>query len=182
MKNLVISIVLFVVSLVIATEIVLLLVPGKTAPPPRREAANVDSSAVKQGKPRETTRESAPPEVPAVAAKDDSAAVHEAESGALRDSLARLRASLEAERQKPATAAPPVVDSARVQPAAAKENKTMAKLLDAMDAQGAARILNNMNDGEVKAVLLSVKKRQAGKILGSMDPERAARIMRHGVQ
>ena len=31
---------------------------------------------------------------------------------------------------------------------------------------------------EVKEILFAVKKRQAGKILSSLDPERAARIIR----
>jgi flagellar motility protein MotE (MotC chaperone) len=64
-------------------------------------------------------------------------------------------------------------DSAR-----AKESKSFAKMLESMPAEQAVRILKGLDDGEVKSVLLSVKKRQAAKILSALDPDRAARMMR----
>jgi flagellar motility protein MotE (MotC chaperone) len=97
----------------------------------------------------------------------------------LQDSIALLNSKLELERQKVASMVErATVDTTRKETEGSKDMKTMAKLLDAMDAQGAARILHNLDDKQVKEILLTVKKRQAGKILGSLDPERAARIMR----
>jgi len=66
-----------------------------------------------------------------------------------------------------------VSDSAR-----AKDSKSFAKMLEAMPAEQAVRILKGLDDREVRAVLLAVKKRQASKILSALDPERAARMMR----
>jgi flagellar motility protein MotE (MotC chaperone) len=66
-----------------------------------------------------------------------------------------------------------VSDSAR-----AKDSKSFAKMLETMPAEQAVRILKGLDDREVKAVLLAVKKRQASKILSALDPERAARMMR----
>jgi hypothetical protein len=64
-------------------------------------------------------------------------------------------------------------DSAR-----AKESKSFAKMLEGMPAEQAVRILKGLDDREVKAVLLTVKKRQAAKILSALDPDRAARMIR----
>jgi flagellar motility protein MotE (MotC chaperone) len=61
---------------------------------------------------------------------------------------------------------------------AAKDSKTFAKMLDSMPAEQAVRILKGLDDKEVKAILLVVKKRQAAKILSVLDPDRAARMMR----
>jgi len=60
----------------------------------------------------------------------------------------------------------------------AKDSKSFAKMLETMPAEQAVRILNGLDDREVKAVLLGVKKRQAAKILSALDPDRAARMMR----
>ena len=70
-------------------------------------------------------------------------------------------------------AKPAASDSAR-----AKESKSFAKMLEGMPAEQAVRILKGLDDREVKAVLLTVKKRQAAKILSALDPDRAARMMR----
>jgi len=58
------------------------------------------------------------------------------------------------------------------------EKKSMAKILESMPAENAARILKDLSDREVKELLLAVKKRQAAKILAALEPDRAARIMR----
>ncbi len=71
------------------------------------------------------------------------------------------------------TARETISDSAR-----AKDSKSFAKMLEGMPADQAVRILKGLDDREVKAVLLTVKKRQAAKILSALDPERAARMMR----
>jgi hypothetical protein len=75
--------------------------------------------------------------------------------------------------QSDSTAHGTVSDSAR-----AKESKSFAKMLEGMPAEQAVRILKGLDDREVKAVLLTVKKRQAAKILSALDPDRAARMMR----
>ncbi|HTY39070.1 MAG TPA: hypothetical protein VMH23_18270 [Bacteroidota bacterium] len=53
-----------------------------------------------------------------------------------------------------------------------------AKLIEAMSADEACKILKEMNDSDVKQVLGKVKKRQAGKILAALDPSRAAKLLR----
>lgn len=60
----------------------------------------------------------------------------------------------------------------------AEQRKSMAKVLEAMDPESAARILNDFPDGDVKQIILTIKRRQAAKILAALDPNRAARIMR----
>jgi len=107
----------------------------------------------------------------------------------LRDSLRTLELALEGEKQKAGRAATPqpVVagehpDTPGVavpqDPARATERKSMAKVLESMQAENAARILKDLSDSEVKEILLVVKKRQAAKILAALEPDRAARIMR----
>ena len=58
------------------------------------------------------------------------------------------------------------------------QRTTMAKVLEAMDPASAARILADFPDEDVKHVVLSIKKKQAAKILAALQPDRAARIMR----
>ncbi len=68
-----------------------------------------------------------------------------------------------------------------VMPVAAVESvnvKTQAQMLEAMGADGAAKVMSTMNDKEVKAILPKLKKRTAAKILVSFDPNRAARLLR----
>ncbi len=60
----------------------------------------------------------------------------------------------------------------------AEQRKSMAKVLEAMDPESAARILSDFPDGDVKQIILTIKRRQAAKILAALDPNRAARIMR----
>jgi hypothetical protein len=78
----------------------------------------------------------------------------------------------------------PKAEDVRMGPSAAldtsklKEQKSMAKMFDAMDPQSAAKILGKLGDKEIKEVLLTVKKRQGAKILGELDPEQAARIVK----
>jgi len=176
---------LFLASLLTAAEIVLLVVPhnadragspGTTAParPESRKdslVAKIDTAVSK----RDTVT---------VSAKDTLARTqtkHEgiAEAKGLRDSLELLRGQLAAEQNKVvAMEAKSAADTAHADSSAARERKVVAKLLEAMDAQGAAKILHTLDDKEVKEILFAVKKRQAGKILSSLDPERAARIIR----
>ena len=56
--------------------------------------------------------------------------------------------------------------------------KTTAKLIETMNPEEAGKILKQMSDSEVKQVITKVKRKQAGKILANLDPDRAARILR----
>ena len=110
-----------------------------------------------------------------------------ADTSRLADSLRALSARVEAQKQtiaelqakaqspapRDSIQAPPVSDSTQ-----AKNAKTFAKMLESMPAEQAVRILKGLDDKEVKAILLSVKKRQAAKILAALEPDRAARMIR----
>jgi flagellar motility protein MotE (MotC chaperone) len=179
MKPMLIYAGMFVASLLVAIEIVLLLVPhdqertvvalvpshtGKGVPKASR-VLRIDSTTTSRDSVAVATRDTVKKEPPA--------------SIGLQDSIAHLNATLKLERQKVASLTERAVgDTTRHELVGSKDMKIMAKLLDAMDAQGAAKILQNLEDKHVKEILLTVKKRQAGKILSSLDPERAARIMR----
>ena len=56
--------------------------------------------------------------------------------------------------------------------------KAKAKFFENMDPETAAKILGHLKDDEVRVILMSVKKRVAGKILGAMEPDHASRIVR----
>jgi hypothetical protein len=102
------------------------------------------------------------------------------------DSSKVLQLALKDERKKSAQLADQlraVMDSSQKAIAAAdssqvEQRKSMAKVLENMDPTSAARILNDFPDGDIKTCLLTMKKRQAAKILAALQPDRAARIMR----
>ncbi len=102
------------------------------------------------------------------------------------DSTSVVQLALQDERRKSALLAEQlraVMDSSQKASAAAdstqrEQRKSMAKVLENMDPTSAARILNDFPDGDVKTCLLTMKKRQAAKILAALQPDRAARIMR----
>jgi flagellar motility protein MotE (MotC chaperone) len=102
------------------------------------------------------------------------------------DSVQSLRLALEDERRRSAALAEQLrgtMDSSRKAIAVAdsghaETRKSMAKVLEAMDPSSAARILKDYPDGDVKQMILTMKKRQAAKILAALEPDRAARIMR----
>ena len=102
------------------------------------------------------------------------------------DSTIVLQLALQDERNKSAHLADQlraVMDSSRKAIAEAdssqvEQRKSMTKVLENMDPTSAARILNDFPDGDVKTCLLTMKKRQAAKILAALQPDRAARIMR----
>ncbi|MCJ7507744.1 MAG: hypothetical protein MUO85_03300 [candidate division Zixibacteria bacterium] len=52
----------------------------------------------------------------------------------------------------------------------------LAKIYDGMKAQEVAAMMNNLDDDTVVAVLLKMSTRNAAKVLGLLNPERAARI------
>ncbi len=102
------------------------------------------------------------------------------------DSVNVLREALGEERSKSAVLAEQLrtsMDSTLKVAAAAdsvqgEQRRAMAKVLEAMDPESAARILRDFPDGDVKQIILTIKKRQAAKILAALEPDRAARIMR----
>jgi len=121
-------------------------------------------------------------------------AVTEAKSGdqvaLLADSLHALQAAVEsrdsaiarlkgrAGQEADSAAAPGGALQAASDSARAKQSKSFAKMIESMPAEQAVRILKGLDDREVKSILLSVKKRQAAKILSALDPDRAARMIR----
>lgn len=168
---------LFFGALVVAAEVVLLLVPQHTEEGTVKVAASVTTGG-KDSVMARTGGSNAVDNASLTGQQDTSQHAPPAAS-VMHDSVAFLRKQLESERQKvTALGSRMVQDTTRHGAPESNEIKTMAKLIDAMDALGAAKILRNLDDKEVKEILLSVKKRQAGKILGSLDPERAARIMK----
>lgn len=58
------------------------------------------------------------------------------------------------------------------------EKKKMTQMIELMNPESAVKILNEMSDIEVKSILLSLKRKQASKILSALSPDRAVRIMR----
>jgi flagellar motility protein MotE (MotC chaperone) len=47
-----------------------------------------------------------------------------------------------------------------------------------MDAEDAAKVLEQLNDDEVRAILFHMSDRKAAEILGNFSPERAANLSR----
>jgi flagellar motility protein MotE (MotC chaperone) len=102
------------------------------------------------------------------------------------DSSQVLQLALQDERKKSAQLADQlraVMDSSQKAGAAAdstsaEQRKSMIKVLENMDPTSAARIMTDFPDGDIKQYLLTMKKRQAAKILAALQPDRAARIMR----
>lgn len=103
-----------------------------------------------------------------------------------KDSTFVLQLALQDERKKSALLADrlrAVMDSSQKALAAAdsaqlEQRRFMTKVLESMDPTSAARILGDFPDGDVKSYILTMKKRQAAKILAALQPDRAARIMR----
>lgn len=95
------------------------------------------------------------------------------------DSIKLLHDRLEVEIQRAAQLEQRLTSqSASADSSRAKERKGIAKMLESMSPEDAARILKNMKTDEARKVLMTVKKRQAGKILSAMEPRLAAKMMR----
>lgn len=58
-----------------------------------------------------------------------------------------------------------------------QRRKDIASAYNDMDPAAAARIMKNLDDDDVVFILSNVQKKQAGKILGKLNPARAAKIM-----
>lgn len=98
---------------------------------------------------------------------------------ASEDSLKTLSERLNAEILKEASLEQKLAaQNGSVDSAQTKEIKGMAKMLESMSAEDAARILQELKLNEAKKVLMAVKKKQAGKILSAMEPRLAARMIR----
>lgn len=102
----------------------------------------------------------------------------------MRDSMTVLLASLaEANKRidtlsKTPPPAPVVVEPVVPDSTVAKEKKAKAKMLEAMPAEEAAKILANLTDEETRTLLKYVKARQAAKIVAAIQPDRASRLFR----
>lgn len=113
----------------------------------------------------------------------DGAAVSGAEAAA-EDSLVALRSQLEtekvflAERERELQRLRGGIDSLLNGRQALQEAelKRQAKLLAAMRAEEAARVLEAMPDDLVQALLAQMNARAASKVLGKLDPVRVARL------
>ena len=178
MKPAMTYLVIWIVTLVLAVQVVLVLyflkpevfsvVNRPVADQPARPAKETDSLVAKADTLRFEKTDSTVSEI----------ATHVVVSSS-DDSLKALSERLEAEIRKEAslqqklTSQNAAVDSTR-----AKEIKGMAKMLESMSAEDAARILQNLKLDEAKKVLMAVKKKQAGKILSAMEPRLAARMIR----
>ncbi len=143
----------------------------------RTSAVKMSGPALKELPTGDSTAAVAPPPGKPVSTKPDSAKP---------DSTIVLQLALQDERNKSAHLADQlraVMDSSRKAIAEAdssqvEQRKSMTKVLENMDPTSAARILNDFPDGDIKTCLLTMKKRQAAKILAALQPDRAARIMR----
>jgi len=71
---------------------------------------------------------------------------------------------------------------AQLQEKMTQEMQTMAKMLESMSPEDAARILQSTTDKEVREAILLVNRRQAARIMSLLDPDRAARIMKFTVR
>jgi flagellar motility protein MotE (MotC chaperone) len=177
MKKLLPYIIVFVVSTVATTAVAVLYVVLR--PPVDAVPATADSVAAKPA-----VGPLYGPTLQELQAKDTATVVAGAPPGA--DSTTVLQLALQDERKKSAHLAEQlraVMDSSRKAIAVAdstqqEQRKSMAKVLENMDPTSAARILSDFPDGDVKTCLLTMKKRQAAKILAALQPDRAARIMR----
>ncbi len=106
-----------------------------------------------------------------LAAKNDSISAKD-------DSIQILNKSLTQLQQKSADASSVIAQlQSQVDSWKNERRKDLASAYNDMDAAAAARIMKNLDDRDVIFILSSVQKKQAGKILGQLDPGRAAKLM-----
>jgi hypothetical protein len=88
------------------------------------------------------------------------------------------QAAAEKDKKEPAVAASAAPAQALPSPAAKEDDlQNLVKLYEAMKPQDAAKILGKLQDKEIRAIVLHVKKKQAAKILSYFDANRAAQIL-----
>jgi len=178
MKPALTYLVLWIVTLVLAVQVVLILYYLKpeafsvlnSAPPVQAvsQPSPVDSSITKIDSVRGEPKDSVSSEVKQAVVVSTS-----------NDSLKVLSDRLNAEVQKEELLEKKVVSQTTADDSAhAKEIKGTAKLLESMSPENAARILQNLKLSEARKVLMAVKKKQAGKILSAMEPKLAAKMLR----
>ena len=101
----------------------------------------------------------------------------------LRESIKEIEEELRIERQQNKHL---ISDNetlrAQLQEKMTQEMQTMAKMLESMSPEDAARILQSTTDKEVREAILLVNRRQAARIMSLLDPDRAARIMKFTVR
>jgi flagellar motility protein MotE (MotC chaperone) len=106
-----------------------------------------------------------------LAAKNDSIATRD-------DSISQLSKSVSQLQQKNSDASNVIAQlQSQVNSWNNQRRKDLASAYNDMDASAAARIMKNLDDKDVIFILSSVQKKQAGKILGQLDPVRAAKLM-----
>ena len=94
------------------------------------------------------------------------------------DSIALLLTALGSEEKKSKDLADQLKSaSARQTLVQDQKRKELQKIYNTMDAESAARIVEKLSDQDIVDILLSVQKRQAAKILASLDPGRAAKLI-----
>jgi hypothetical protein len=100
----------------------------------------------------------------------------------LRESMKEIEEELRIERQRNSHL---ISDNetlrARLDGKDTEDMRTMAKMLESMSPEDAARILQSTTDKEVREAILLVNRRQAARIMSLLDPDRAARIMKFTV-
>lgn len=101
----------------------------------------------------------------------------------LRESMKEIEEELRIERQQNSRL---ISDNetlrAQIQEKVTEELQTMAKMLESMSPEDAARILQSTTDKEVREAILLVNRRQAARIMSLIEPDRAARIMKFTVK
>ena len=180
MKKIAPYLVVFVLSTGTAVVLVLLLLLAKPELLPSAAPAPADSvrAMERRGLPSDKQAKPAPPAMVAdsVRQEPDQSAQRTSSPGIALVSERKVSAVSAEPLRMPmdsVLSAAPGADSAQNE-----QRKSMAKVLEAMDPASAARILNDFPDGDVKQIILTIRKRQAAKILAALDPDRAARIMR----
>lgn len=106
-----------------------------------------------------------------LAAKNDSIATKNDSIQALNSTLAQL--------QKKSSDANNVISQLQNQVDSWKSQrrKDLAAAYNDMDPGAAANIMKNLDDRDIVFILSTVQKKQAAKILGALDPVRAAKLM-----
>ncbi len=182
MKKLMPFIVVFVVTTLVTTASAVMFVMLRPhVPAPAAQATQADSAAAPL-----LSGTMYGPALKELRAADSAVAVAVQATAAPVDSSKVLQLALQDERKKSAQLADQlraVMDSSQkagvaADSTSAEQRKSMIKVLENMDPTSAARIMTDFPDGDIKQYLLTMKKRQAAKILAALQPDRAARIMR----
>ncbi len=106
-----------------------------------------------------------------LAVKNDSIAAKD-------DSIHQLDSTVTQLRQKYSDANTMVTElQSQVDSWKSQRRKDLASAYNDMDPSAAAKIMNSLDDRDIIFILSSVQKKQAGKILGQLDPVRAAKLM-----